>query len=65
MLDNELENYILEFVTLNKSITRKIVEEKFSLKQTKAGLILKQMEDKQLLRKIGMGKNTRYYKIEI
>ena len=62
-MDNEIENRILELVTLNGSITRKILEVELGLKQTKAGLLLKQMESKDLLQKVGIGKNTRYYKL--
>ena len=62
-LDNEIEERIFELVKSTGSITRKMLENALGLKQTKAGLLLKQMESKDLLKKAGSGKNTRYYKI--
>lgn len=64
-IDDELENSILKFMISNGSITRKIIEDKFGVKQTKAGLILKKMETKNYIKKVGSGKNTRYYKIDL
>lgn len=63
-LDDELENGILELITLTGCITRKEIEDKLGLKQTKAGLILRQMEAESLITRTGSGKNTRYFRKE-
>jgi ATP-dependent DNA helicase RecG len=60
-LDEELENRIINLITLNGSITRKELENKLGLKQTKTGILLRQMEAKRLITRTGAGKNTRYF----
>jgi ATP-dependent DNA helicase RecG len=58
--DEEAEQGILALIGSAGSITRRKVEETLSLKQTKAGTILRQMETKGLIMRKGAGKNTRY-----
>jgi ATP-dependent DNA helicase RecG len=60
--NDEIENKILLLIESNVYLTRKTLEKELGLKQTKAGLLLKQMEEKGFIKRMGAGKNTRYYK---
>lgn len=57
------ESSILQYLSVNQSISRKELEELLQVKQTMAGRIIKSMIDKKLLQPIGSGNNIRYIKL--
>lgn len=60
VLEDE-EKYVIQVLSTDQSITRKKVEDFLVVGQTKAGLILKNMEAKNIIYRRGKGKNTRYF----
>lgn len=58
------EQKVLEALNISGQITRKEVETVIGTSQSSAVLLLKQMVEKNLIRKTGNGKNTRYCAVE-
>lgn len=50
----------LKYIQSRASVTRKIVQEALGLKQTSAGILLKNLESRGLIEKTGSGKATVY-----
>ena len=51
---------IIKFIKINKIVTRLDVQKAFGLKQTKCGLLLKELENRHQIIKTGAGKATTY-----
>jgi len=57
---SDREIAVLDFIKENGSIQRKQVEELLGLKNTASWALLRAMNDKELIKKIGIGRNAKY-----
>jgi ATP-dependent DNA helicase RecG len=55
-----IEGEVLHYIQEHKVTTRKEIQQAFGLKQTKCGLVLKNLEDQGIIGKYGSGRNTAY-----
>jgi ATP-dependent DNA helicase RecG len=59
-LDKTRDQVVLEYLTMNGSITRKDVQRLLGIGQTAAGRILKDMVKRNLIKSVGFSRNTKY-----
>jgi ATP-dependent DNA helicase RecG len=62
---NESEERILQFLKEEKSIVRSEVEQLLSISQAMAIKLLKSLVNKELIAKVGTGKNIKYVSKEV
>lgn len=58
--NTETQDIVIQYLEKHHEMTRQDIENLLSIKQTRANAIIKEMLQKQIIIKIGQGKNNKY-----